>query len=94
MLRFWTLTKRDICEAKAIAEGNSYLSANKPIDRYSSIDCTGYGFNSYSCSRSSGGGVAGGILRAWDQADNRKAAEKLAKAVAKACMAQYGWVKR
>ena len=85
---------RDICEAKAIAAGNSYLSANKPIDRYSSIDCTGYGFNSYSCSRSSGGGVAGGILRAWDQADNRNAAEKLAKAVAKACMADYGWIKK
>lgn len=85
---------KDICEAKAIAEGNSYLSANKPIDRYSSIDCTGYGFNSYSCSRSSGGGVAGGILRAWDQAENRNAAEKLAKAVAKACMADYGWIKK
>lgn len=85
---------REICEAKALAEGNSYLSANQPSDRFSSVNCYGYGSNSYSCRRSSGGGVAGGILRAWDEADNRNAAKKLAQAVAKACMADYGWIKR
>lgn len=85
---------REICEAKALAEGNSYLSANQPSDRFSSVNCYGYGSNSYSCRRSSGGGVAGGILRAWDKADNRNAAKKLAQAVAKACMADYGWIKK
>lgn len=85
---------REICEAKALAEGNSYLSANQPSDRFSSVNCYGYGSNSYSCRRSSGGGVAGGILRAWDEADNRNAAKKLAQAVAKACMADYGWIKK
>ena len=85
---------REICEAKAIAEGNSYINSNQPRDRNSSIDCTGYGFNSYSCRRSSGGGWAAGVLKAWDEADNRNAGKKLAQAVAKACMADYGWVKR
>jgi len=85
---------REICEAKALAEGNSYLSANQPSDKFSSVNCYGYGSNSYSCRRSSGGGVAGGILRAWDEADNRNAAKKLAQAVAKACMADYGWIKK
>ncbi len=81
-------------EAKAIAEGNSYINSNRPRDRNSSINCYGYGFDSYSCSRSSGGGWAAGILKAWDEADNRNAGKKLAKAVAKACMADYGWVKK
>ncbi len=84
----------EICEAKAIAEGNSYINNNQPRDRRSSIDCDSYGFNSFSCSRSRGGGASTGILRYLDNAENYNAGKKLAQAVAKACMADYGWVKR
>jgi len=85
---------KEICEAKAEAEGKAYLTANRPRDRFSSVNCTGYGFNSYSCRQSPGGGAAGSFLRAWDNVENRSAAKKLAQAVAKACMADYGWIKR
>ena len=84
----------EICEAKAMAEYRSYINNNQPRDRNSSINCTGYGFNSYSCRSSSGGGWAAGVLEAWDEADNRNAGKKLAQATAKACMADYGWIKR
>ncbi len=84
----------EICEAKAIAEGNSYINNNQPRDRRSSIDCDSYGFNSFSCSRSRGGGASTGILRYLDNAENYNAGKKLAQAVARACMADYGWVKR
>jgi len=78
-----------------MAEYRSYLNNNRPADRNTDIDCYGYGRNSFSCSQSSnGGGFIGGLLRGMEQGSNSNAASELAQAVAKACMADYGWVKR
>lgn len=93
---------KDICEAKAEAEGQTYMSANQPRSRSNNFNCQSIGtpmpfgtiqFNNYSCSRNSGG-FWGGFASAMENSVVRDAARDLAKAVAKACMADFGWVKK
>lgn len=84
---------KDICEARAVAAGNSYMSANRPTRRNSgSFSCNSIG-SFTNCGRISGG-WAEGALNALDSATVRRAGRKLAEAEAKACMADYGWIKR
>ena len=84
---------KEVCEAKGLAEGNTYMSNNRPSRRRSgSFSCNTIG-SFTSCGEISGGWAAG-ALKAMDNAKVRNAAKKLAKSVAKACMAEYGWIKR
>ncbi len=85
---------KDICEAKAEAEGRSYLNANKPRRSSNSVNCHAFGSRSFSCFEGSSGGMWAGIAEGLASSQARGAAREFAQAIAKACMADYGWIKR
>ena len=84
---------KSICEPRAIAEGRYFLRTGRTRGG-STYSCTKYGFNSVSCRESSGGGYASGILKGLEEAMTQRDAQKVYEATAKACMAEYGWIKR
>ena len=84
---------KDICSEKGRAEGTTYMSNNAPAKRRSgSFNCYSIGITTNCRERSTG--WQGAFLDAWDRSDVKKAGEKLVQSVIKACMADYGWIKR
>tara|TARA_B100001057_G_scaffold490917_1_gene580097 strand:+ start:868 stop:1245 length:378 start_codon:yes stop_codon:yes gene_type:complete len=84
---------KDICSEKARADGNTYMSNNAPAKRSSgSFNCYSIGIRTI-C-RESSNAWQGAFLDAWDRSDVKKAGEALVQSVIKACMADYGWIKR
>ena len=84
---------KSICEPRAIAEGR-YFQRTGRTRGGGTYSCTKYGFNNVSCRESNGGGYASGILKGLEEAMSQRDAQKVYEATAKACMAEYGWIKR
>ena len=88
---------KGICAAKA--EERSYLSSNRQRESSSGINCRSTGSKSFSCTERRNNNYSGdmkdnilaGILNGLTEGLERSRAKKVFE---KACMADYGWIKR